>query len=107
MSDKWPRNSIEVPVFLQAGVEIDRYHQDFPACSRVMGVRPLREGEELLYEQIRVDFMYPTADAFSMPPTATKGAQFLNPQPRRAITPVGEEVILLSSKESSASRIMG
>ncbi|MFS7936257.1 hypothetical protein Hanom_Chr05g00413391 [Helianthus anomalus] len=71
-----------------------------------MGVRPLHKGEKLLYKQMRMDFMYPTADAFSMPPTATKGAQFLNPRPCRAITLAGEEVILLSSEESIASRIM-
>ncbi|MFS7954174.1 hypothetical protein Hanom_Chr07g00627191 [Helianthus anomalus] len=36
MSDKWPHESLEVPVFLQDGVDL--YHQAFPACSGAMRV---------------------------------------------------------------------
>ncbi|KAJ0535362.1 hypothetical protein HanIR_Chr09g0429851 [Helianthus annuus] len=38
-----------------------------------MGVRPLHEDEESWYEQIRGNFMYPVADAFASPPSATEG----------------------------------
>ncbi|KAM0008593.1 hypothetical protein Hdeb2414_s0109g00797361 [Helianthus debilis subsp. tardiflorus] len=68
-----------------------------------MGVRPLREDEELWYEKIHCKFMYPAVDVFAAPPTTTEGAHILNPRPCRAITPAGEEVVLLSSDESIAS----
>ncbi|MFS7967975.1 hypothetical protein Hanom_Chr09g00792121 [Helianthus anomalus] len=68
-----------------------------------MGVRPLREGEKLWYEQIHVNFKYPTVDAFAAPPTATEGARYLNPRPCRAITPAREEVIMHSSEDSIGS----
>ncbi|KAF5777439.1 hypothetical protein HanXRQr2_Chr12g0535631 [Helianthus annuus] len=38
-----------------------------------MGVRPLEAGEEYWYDQIKGRFMYPVADAFAAPPTATEG----------------------------------
>ncbi|KAJ0524895.1 hypothetical protein HanHA300_Chr09g0305771 [Helianthus annuus] len=47
--------------------------------------------------------MYSTADAFVAPPTTNEGAHVLNSWPRRAITPAGVEVIVLSSWESIAS----
>ncbi|MFS7954501.1 hypothetical protein Hanom_Chr07g00631231 [Helianthus anomalus] len=83
-------------------LEIDLYHRTFPTNVGVMGTRPLRDDEELWYEQIRMNFMYLTADDFADPHAATEGARILNPRPCRAITPVGEEVILLSSEESIA-----
>ncbi|KAJ0948340.1 hypothetical protein HanRHA438_Chr01g0026101 [Helianthus annuus] len=53
MSDRWPQDSVEVPIFLQDGVEKDLYHRAFPACSGIMGARQLREGEQMWYDQIR------------------------------------------------------
>ncbi|KAF5812106.1 hypothetical protein HanXRQr2_Chr04g0188901 [Helianthus annuus] len=90
-----------MPVLLLDGQEL--YHRTFPANARVMGVRPWCKDEELWYEQIRNNFMYPLADAFAGPPIANEGAHILNPRPRRAITLAGEEVILLSSRESISS----
>ncbi|KAJ0809373.1 hypothetical protein HanPI659440_Chr01g0014061 [Helianthus annuus] len=107
ISDKRPCDILEVPIFLQEGIEIDLYHRAFPTCSGVMGMRPLCEGEQLWYDKIWVNFMYATADAFATPPTATEGARFLNPRPCKAITSAGEEVIMLSSEESIASTKQG
>ncbi|MFS7966844.1 hypothetical protein Hanom_Chr09g00778621 [Helianthus anomalus] len=60
-----------------------------------MGVRPLQDEKELLYEQIHENFMYPSTGVFAAPHTATEGAHILNPRPRRATTPAGEDVVLL------------
>ncbi|KAJ0912177.1 hypothetical protein HanRHA438_Chr06g0271341 [Helianthus annuus] len=68
-----------------------------------MGVRPLREDEERWYAQIRGNFMYPVADAFTSPPIATEGAQFPKPRPLRSVTSAGKEVVYLSSEESVGS----
>ncbi|MFS7897858.1 hypothetical protein Hanom_Chr00s013295g01750461 [Helianthus anomalus] len=68
-----------------------------------MGVRPLREDEESWYEQIRGNFMYPVADAFATPSTASEGAQFPKPRPLRSVTSAGKEVVYLSSEESVGS----
>ncbi|KAJ0437175.1 hypothetical protein HanHA300_Chr16g0599041 [Helianthus annuus] len=107
MSDKWPQDCQVVPVLLLDGVEIDLYHKAFPACSGVMDVRSLGDGEEYWYEQMCANFLYPPANAFAAPPTATKGAHVLNPRPCRAVTPSGEEIVLLSSKESISSSKYG
>ncbi|KAF5788517.1 hypothetical protein HanRHA438_Chr10g0478771 [Helianthus annuus] len=61
MIDKWPSTSTNVPVLLLDGKEIDLYHRVFAAKTGVMGVRSLRVDEELWYEQIRENFMYPSA----------------------------------------------
>ncbi|KAF5815662.1 hypothetical protein HanXRQr2_Chr03g0125501 [Helianthus annuus] len=47
--------------------------------------------------------MYPVADAFAAPPTATEGAHIPNPRPLRALTSAGKEIIYLSSEESVGS----
>ncbi|KAJ0801173.1 hypothetical protein HanPI659440_Chr03g0114291 [Helianthus annuus] len=114
MSDKWPNTSTNVPVLHLDGVatkaqrlchfaEIELYHRAFPANAGVIGVRPVHDDEELWYEQIQDNFIYPLADTFAASPTATEGAHILNPMPCRAITPAEEEVVLLSSGESIAS----
>ncbi|KAJ0467963.1 hypothetical protein HanIR_Chr14g0691201 [Helianthus annuus] len=68
-----------------------------------MSVRPLQAGEEYWYHQIRGNFMYPVADAFASPPTATEGAQIPKPRPLRSVTSARKEVIYLSSEESVGS----
>ncbi|KAM0005538.1 hypothetical protein Hdeb2414_s0209g00833001 [Helianthus debilis subsp. tardiflorus] len=68
-----------------------------------MGVRPLRAGEQYWYDQIKGHFMYPVADAFTDPPTATEGAHIPNPRPLRALTFAGKEIVYLSSEESVGS----
>ncbi|KAM0045989.1 hypothetical protein Hdeb2414_s0009g00310451 [Helianthus debilis subsp. tardiflorus] len=88
---------------LRESLEIDLYHRAFLACAGTMGVRPLHNGEQLWYDQIRENFMYPRVDLFVAPPAGNEGALYLNPRPCRAITPAGEEVVLLSSEESLAS----
>ncbi|KAJ0615335.1 hypothetical protein HanIR_Chr02g0072961 [Helianthus annuus] len=47
--------------------------------------------------------MYPVADAFTSPPTATEGAQFPKPRLLRSVTSAGKEVVYLSSEESVGS----
>ncbi|KAM0068342.1 hypothetical protein Hdeb2414_s0002g00072061 [Helianthus debilis subsp. tardiflorus] len=47
--------------------------------------------------------MYPVADAFVAPPTATEGAQFPKPRPLRSVTSAGKEVLYFSSEESVGS----
>ncbi|MFS7966437.1 hypothetical protein Hanom_Chr09g00773731 [Helianthus anomalus] len=101
MSDKWSSTSTNVPILLLNG--IDLYHRIFPANVGVMGVRPLRDDEELWNGQIRENFMYAPANAFAVSPTANEGVHILNPKSCRAITPFGEEVVLFSSGESIAS----
>ncbi|KAF5781563.1 hypothetical protein HanRHA438_Chr11g0497671 [Helianthus annuus] len=100
MSDKWPTTSRNVPMLLVDG-QVELYHWAFVSHAEVMGVRALCEGEDLWYDQIQGNFMYPPAGAFATPPVATGGAHIMNPC--RAITPAGEDVVLLSSGESIAS----
>ncbi|MFS7905617.1 hypothetical protein Hanom_Chr01g00049791 [Helianthus anomalus] len=57
LSDRWPQDSVEK----------DLYHRAFPACSRMMGARPLREGEQMWYDHIPVNFMYPRTEIFATP----------------------------------------
>ncbi|MFS7918912.1 hypothetical protein Hanom_Chr03g00206761 [Helianthus anomalus] len=103
MNDRWPHTSTNVPMLLLDGAEITLYHRAFHANAGVMRVRPLRGGEELLYEQIRCNFMYPVAEFYAAPPITTEGARVPNPRPCRAITTAGEEVVLISNGESIAS----
>ncbi|KAJ0680696.1 hypothetical protein HanPI659440_Chr16g0627231 [Helianthus annuus] len=86
MSDKWPEDNESVPVLL--------------FDEQVMGMRPLRDGEEFWLEQIRPNFMYTRLDAFAVPPLATEGARIPNPSPCRAITSTGKEIVYFSSEES-------
>ncbi|MFS7920976.1 hypothetical protein Hanom_Chr03g00231191 [Helianthus anomalus] len=87
MSDKWPNTRTDVPVLILDGV----------------GMCPVHDDEELWYEQIQDNFMYPPADTFAASPTSTEGAHILNLMSCRAITPAVEEVVLLSSGEYIAS----
>ncbi|MFS7967039.1 hypothetical protein Hanom_Chr09g00781031 [Helianthus anomalus] len=93
MSDKWPSTSTNVPVLLLYGqgrsVPILGLRACHP-CTRMKssGVRD---------KKIRDNIMYPMVDAFVAPPTTNEGAHVLNSPPRRAITPAGAEVIVLSS----------
>ncbi|MFS7970093.1 hypothetical protein Hanom_Chr09g00816931 [Helianthus anomalus] len=129
MSDQWSPDSKEVPVlkigdqgqcfsyfplfqsflfllyftYVLRHVEAQLYQAAFATFGGSMGVRPLREDEESWYEQIRGNFMYPVADAFASPPTATEGAQFPKPRPLRSVTSAGKEVVYLSSEESVGS----
>ncbi|XP_021980081.1 uncharacterized protein LOC110876212 [Helianthus annuus] len=84
-------------------VEAQLYQAAFATFGGSMGVRPLREDEERWYAQIRGNFMYPVADAFTSPPIATEGAQFPKPRPLRSVTSAGKEVVYLSSEESVGS----
>ncbi|MFS7921136.1 hypothetical protein Hanom_Chr03g00233181 [Helianthus anomalus] len=103
MSDQWPSDSEEVPVLKIGDQEAQLYQAAFATFGGSMGVRPLREDEESWYEQIRGNFMYPVADAFATPSTATEGAQFPKPRPLRSVTSAGKEVVYLSSEESIGS----
>ncbi|KAJ0856875.1 hypothetical protein HanRHA438_Chr13g0583561 [Helianthus annuus] len=85
MSDEWSPESKEVPVLKIGDQEAQLYQAAFATFGGSMGVRPLREDEESWYEQIKGNFMYPVADAFTTPPTTT------------------EEVVYLSSEESVGS----
>ncbi|XP_022031253.1 uncharacterized protein LOC110932208 [Helianthus annuus] len=73
MSDQWSPDSKEVPVLKIGDQEAHMYQAAFATFGGSMGVRPLRDDEECWYEQIRGNFMYPVADAFASPPTATEG----------------------------------
>ncbi|KAJ0716528.1 hypothetical protein HanPI659440_Chr13g0513731 [Helianthus annuus] len=86
MSDQWSPDSKEVPVLKIGDQEAQLYQAAFATFGGSMGVRPLREDEESWYEKIRGNFMYPVADAFTSPPTATEGAQFPKPRPLRSVT---------------------
>ncbi|MFS7968192.1 hypothetical protein Hanom_Chr09g00794611 [Helianthus anomalus] len=46
MRDRWPENSESVPVLLLNDEEVALYQSAFPTFADVMGVRPLRGGEE-------------------------------------------------------------
>ncbi|XP_021975004.1 uncharacterized protein LOC110870112 [Helianthus annuus] len=73
MSYKWSPDSKEVPVLKIGDQEAQLYQAALATFGGSMGVRPLRDDEERWYEQIRGNFMYPVADAFASPPTATEG----------------------------------
>ncbi|MFS7946689.1 hypothetical protein Hanom_Chr06g00539261 [Helianthus anomalus] len=102
-SDKWPEKSEYVPILLLNGEEVALYQSAFPAFDGTMGVRPLRDGEEYCFEQIKPNFMYARAGLFAAPPTVTKGACIPNPRPCRAITPARKEIVYPSSDKSVAS----
>ncbi|KAJ0576765.1 hypothetical protein HanIR_Chr05g0228161 [Helianthus annuus] len=103
MSDQWSPESKEVPVLKIGDQEAQLYQAAFATFGGSMGVRPLREDEESWYEQIRGNFMYPVADAFTTPPTTTEGAQLPKPRPLHSVTSAGKEVVYLSSEESVES----
>ncbi|KAM0025384.1 hypothetical protein Hdeb2414_s0021g00573991 [Helianthus debilis subsp. tardiflorus] len=103
MSDQWSPDSKEVPVLKIGDQEAQLYQAAFSTFAGSMGVGPLRDDEESWYDQIRGNFMYPVADAFHAPPTATEGAQFPKPRPLRSVTSAGKEVLYLSSEESVGS----
>ncbi|KAM0016194.1 hypothetical protein Hdeb2414_s0030g00707651 [Helianthus debilis subsp. tardiflorus] len=66
------------------------------ACDPCVGVRSSGTSK------ILCNFMYPATEFFVAPHTATEGARISNPRPCRAITPAGEEVVLISNEESIA-----
>ncbi|KAM0048267.1 hypothetical protein Hdeb2414_s0008g00272521 [Helianthus debilis subsp. tardiflorus] len=103
MSDKWPKDSNEVPVMKFQDIEAHLYQVAFPTFGGSMGVRPLESGEPYWYERIKGHFLYPPAGAFANPPTATKGAHLPNPRPVSAVTSVGKEILYLSNEESVGS----
>ncbi|KAM0015456.1 putative microtubule-associated protein 7 family [Helianthus debilis subsp. tardiflorus] len=73
MSDQWSPSSREVPVLKLGDQEAQLYQAAFTTFGGSMGVRPVRDDEESWYDQIRGNFMFPAADAFASPPTATEG----------------------------------
>ncbi|KAJ0752713.1 hypothetical protein HanPI659440_Chr09g0327471 [Helianthus annuus] len=103
MSDQWSPSSREVPVLKLGDQEAQLYQAAFTTFGGSMGVRPLRDDEESWYDQIRGNFMFPAADAFASPPTATEGAQYPKPRPLRSVTLAGKETFYLSSDESVGS----
>ncbi|KAM0047094.1 hypothetical protein Hdeb2414_s0009g00324451 [Helianthus debilis subsp. tardiflorus] len=103
MSDKWPEGSKEVPVLLLDGEAQALYQSAFKTFAGTMGVRPLRDGEEYRYEQIKPRFIYAPAELFVNPPVETEGVHIPNPRPCRAVTSAGEEIVYLSSEKSVAS----
>ncbi|XP_035839009.1 hepatoma-derived growth factor-related protein 2-like [Helianthus annuus] len=72
MSDQWLPSSREVPVLKIGDQEAQLYQAAFSTFGGSMGVRPLRDDEESWYDQIKGNFMFPAADAFASPPTATE-----------------------------------
>ncbi|MFS7957749.1 hypothetical protein Hanom_Chr07g00670081 [Helianthus anomalus] len=103
MSDQWSPSSREVPVLKLGDQEAQLYQAAFSTFGGSMGVRPLRDDEESWYDQIKGNFMFPAADAFSSPPTTTEGAQYPKPRPLRSVTLAGKETLYLSSEESVGS----
>ncbi|XP_022026368.1 uncharacterized protein LOC110927081 isoform X2 [Helianthus annuus] len=103
MSDQWSPSSRDVPVLKLGDQEAQLYQAAFSTFGGSMGVRPLRDDEESWYDQIRGNFMFPAADAFASPPTATEGAQYPKPRPLRSVTLAGKETFYLSSDESVGS----
>ncbi|KAJ0520431.1 hypothetical protein HanIR_Chr10g0459291 [Helianthus annuus] len=103
MSDRWLPDSEEVPILKINDQEAHLYQAAFSTFGGSMGVRPLQDGEKYWYEQIRGNFMYPAADAFAEPPTATEGAHIPNPRPLRSVTSAGKEIVYLSSEKSVGS----
>ncbi|KAJ0944174.1 hypothetical protein HanPSC8_Chr03g0113251 [Helianthus annuus] len=103
MSDQWSPSSREVPVLKLGDQEAQLYQAAFSTFGGSMGVRPVRDDEESWYDQIKGNFMFPAADAFASPPTATEGAQYPKPRPLRSVTLAGKETFYLSSEESVGS----
>ncbi|KAJ0513424.1 hypothetical protein HanRHA438_Chr10g0447021 [Helianthus annuus] len=103
MSDKWSERSKEVPVLLLNGEEQALYQSAFKTFAETMGMRPLRDGEEFWYKQIKPRFIYTPVELFVNPLVTTEGAHIPNPKPCRAVTSSGEEIVYLSSEESVAS----
>ncbi|KAJ0714990.1 hypothetical protein HanPI659440_Chr13g0495711 [Helianthus annuus] len=103
MSDQWSPSSKEVPVLKIGDQEAQLYQAAFSTFGGSMGVRPVRDDEESWYDQIKGNFMFPAADAFATPPTATEGAQYPKPRPLRSVTLAGKETFYLSSEESVGS----
>ncbi|KAJ0532375.1 hypothetical protein HanIR_Chr09g0396091 [Helianthus annuus] len=103
MSDQWSPSSKEVPVLKIGDQEAQLYQAAFSTFGGSMGVRPVRDDEESWYDQIKGNFMFPAADAFVSPPTATEGAQYPKPHPLRSVTLAGKETFYLSSEESVGS----
>ncbi|MFS7965960.1 hypothetical protein Hanom_Chr09g00768251 [Helianthus anomalus] len=79
------------------------YQSAFRTFFGTMGVRPLRDGEEYWYEQIKPNFMYARAELFAALLVATEGAHIPNPRPCHAMTPAGKEIVYLSREEYVAS----
>ncbi|KAJ0466286.1 hypothetical protein HanRHA438_Chr14g0682531 [Helianthus annuus] len=103
MSDQWSPSSKEVPVLKIGDQEAQLYQAAFSTFVGSMGVHPVRDDEESWYDQIKGNFMFPAADAFASPPTATEGAQYPKPRPLRSVTLAGKETFYLSSEESVGS----
>ncbi|KAF5775537.1 hypothetical protein HanXRQr2_Chr13g0613161 [Helianthus annuus] len=103
MSDQWSPSSKEVPVLKIGDQEAQLYQAAFSTFGGSMGVRLVRDDEESWYDQIKGNFMFPAADAFASPPTATEGAQYPKPRPLRSVTLAGKETFYLSSEESVGS----
>ncbi|XP_021971090.2 uncharacterized protein LOC110866045 [Helianthus annuus] len=103
MSDQWSPSSKEVPVLKIGDQEAQLYQAAFSTFGGSMGVRPVRDDEESWYDQIKGNFMFPAADAFASPPTATEGTQYPKPRPLRSVTLAGKETFYLSSEESVGS----
>ncbi|KAM0018466.1 hypothetical protein Hdeb2414_s0026g00674391 [Helianthus debilis subsp. tardiflorus] len=103
MSDQWSPSSREVPVLKLGDQEAQLYQAAFTTFGGSMGVRLVRDDEESWYDQIKGNFMFPVADAFASPPTATEGAHYPKTRPLRSVTSAGKEVVYLSSEESVGS----
>ncbi|KAM0035191.1 hypothetical protein Hdeb2414_s0015g00443431 [Helianthus debilis subsp. tardiflorus] len=109
MSDQWPPSSREVPVFAANCFLPFFIHRSatLPSCLHYLWwlhwARALRDDEESWYDQIKENFMFPAADAFASPPTATAGAQYPKPRPLRSVTLAVKETFYLSSEESVGS----
>ncbi|KAJ0795154.1 hypothetical protein HanPI659440_Chr04g0147291 [Helianthus annuus] len=103
MSDQWSPSSREVPVLKLGDQEAQLYQAAFTTFGGSMGVRAVCDDEESWYDQIKGNFMFPAADAFASPPTATEGAQYPKPRPLRSVTLAGKETFYLSSEESVGS----
>ncbi|KAF5813534.1 hypothetical protein HanRHA438_Chr03g0110631 [Helianthus annuus] len=102
MNDRWPRTNTNVPMLLlrrRLPSITGRSMQTLVlwACGPCAGVRSSGTSK------IRCNFMYPSTEFFVAPKTMTEGACIPNPRPCRAITPAGEEVVLISNEESIAS----
>ncbi|MFS7998842.1 hypothetical protein Hanom_Chr12g01158801 [Helianthus anomalus] len=99
--ERWARLPKKIWRFLVArhGMKARLYQSSFPTVVVVMGTRPLRDGEEFWFEQIRPNFMYMWLDAFAALPLATEGARIPNPRLCRAITFTGKEIVYLSTEE--------
>ncbi|MFS7979108.1 hypothetical protein Hanom_Chr10g00923491 [Helianthus anomalus] len=103
MSDKWPARSNEVPVLMFEGEFAQVYESALPTFGGAMGVRPLGDSEVFWYEQIKNNFLYPSAGIFTNLPTTTEGAQLPKPRPLRGVTSAGKEILYLSNEESVGS----